>query len=54
MLHDTGININKEILTYKNRSYDDRDSNHGSPAFWADVLTIAPPRLPTVYAKTYI
>ena len=36
---------------YKNRSYHDRDSNHRSPAFRADVLTIAPPRLPTLYAN---
>ena len=43
--------IYKRILTYKNRSYHDRDSNHGSPAFRADVLTIAPPRLPTLYAN---
>ena len=38
-------------MTYKNRSYHNRDLYHGSPAFRADVLTIAPPRLPTLYAN---
>ena len=38
-------------MTYKIRSYHDRDSKHGSPAFRADVPTIAPPRFPTLYAN---
>ena len=29
-------------LAYENRSFRDRESNHGPPAFRADVLTITP------------
>ena len=39
------IYIYKQIETdAQNRSCPDRESNHGSPAYRADVLTITPPR----------
>ena len=38
-------------LAYKNRSFRDRESNHGPPAFRADVLTITPPRCIYIYSR---
>ena len=45
LLRDPRSYIYKQTeLAYKSRSCRDRESNHGSPAFRADVLTITPPR----------
>ena len=44
LIEGLGIRYKQTELAYKNRSFRDRESNHGPPAFQVDVLTITPPR----------